>query len=240
MLCYSKPKLLMTDDDDSFLSITKKYLERYLSDDSLIETFASDAEIIRHIDKNNSDYYSTIDIYQDYLKNRLPLEETLKELELYHPILIIDQNLRGKLTGTDICKIAKDKNPNISIVLLTGEIDYKTATELHNDGIIDCFFRKDESDLIKNISTAITKIINERKKQFSFDGELSVNDNIDVMLEADYRANLTSLLSDIKYKSYIITNHDGDIAIKEANNKVRLFQQVNTQGTFKEHGTSNI
>lgn len=230
----------MTDDDDSFLSITKKYLERYLGDDSLIETFASDAEIIEHLDKSNSEYYSTIDIYKDYLKNRLPLEETLHELELYHPILIIDQNLRGKLTGTDICKIAKDKNPNISIVLLTGEIDYKTATVLHNNGIIDCFFRKDEPDLIKKISTAITKIISQRKKQFSFDGELSVHDNVDVMLEADYRSSLTSLLSSKKFTSYIITNHNGDMAIKETNNKVRLFQPVNTQGTFKEHGTCNI
>ena len=240
MLCYSKPLLLMADDDDTFLSVTEKYLEKYLGEGVVIKTFSSDQDVIEYLDVNERDYFSNLDIYQEFLKKHLTLDKTLRELELYHPILLIDQNLRGTLTGTDICLLAKNKNPNISIILLTGEIDYQTATKLHNEGLIDSFFRKDESDLIKQLSTAISIIINQRKTHFLFDGELSVKDNIAIALDADYRVSLNALLSSHSYQSYMIMNKAGDLVIKERNNKVKLFNQFDTQGTFKEYVSSNI
>lgn len=231
---------MLTDDDDSFLSITKRYLEKYIGEDAIIETFMNDLDIIQYIERINSDYYSNLDIYQAYLNNHLTLEQALVEFELYRPILLIDQNLRGKFSGTDICKVSKDKYPNLSIILLTGEIDYITATQLHNENLIDYFFRKDETDLIKKLSSTILMIIEKRKKQFFFDGELSVNENLDILLDVEYRSHLGDLLSSYKYKSYMIINQSGDIAIQQRDNTIKLFQQFNNQGTFKEYGAGKI
>ncbi|MBP9777628.1 MAG: hypothetical protein KBD25_00435 [Rickettsiaceae bacterium] len=240
MLCYSKPKLLMVDDDDLFLSITKKYLEMNLGKQTAITTFKNDSEILEYINCNDSDYCSPLDIYKDYIKQHLSLNCALNELEKHRPILIIDQNLCSKLTGTEICKIARASNPNINVLLLTGEIDYKKATDLHNDHIIDYFFRKDETDLIKKITKAVSTIIVGRKEDFAFDGELGANEGVDMIFEADYRSNLSCLLDNINYSSYMITNQNGDIAVKDPHEKTYLYKQSDNRGIFKANGTSNI
>lgn len=240
MLCYSKPMLLMVDDNDSFLSITKKYLERNLGNNSVISTFSNDKQITEFLEKNKSAYNSPKDLYHDYKSQFLNLDQLLTELENYSPILIIDHNLQSSLTGTEICKIAKSTNQAIKIILLTGEVDYKQATELHNHGIIDYFFKKDERDLISKISNIITTIINNRQKDFYFDGELHITDDVDIILEAEYKLSLNQLLKDINYMSYIITNNNGDIMLRDTHNKTFSFQKSDIKGMFKANGTSNI
>lgn len=66
-------------------------------------------------------------------------------------ILIVDYKM-PKINGIDLCK--QLKNTSIKKILLTGELDFREATEAFNNQLIDGFVQKDQ-DLAKNILSFI-------------------------------------------------------------------------------------
>lgn len=130
-------------------------------------------------------------IFQNYIKNYIPYIETVKfvfgrtENEEYETSnhLPIDININSflqlpnhverkneisvlivdyfmpELTGIELCRILKNKP--FKKILLTGEADTTQAVNAFNEGIIDCFIRKNSMTLLSDIRKHIEILTNE-------------------------------------------------------------------------------
>ncbi len=91
-------------------------------------------------------------------------------------VMIIDYNMPQK-NGIELCY--ELRGLPIKKILLTGEASHQKAVDAFNDGVIDCFFRKDNLALSADLTTQITRL----QKQYFTD----VTKHLLSHLEVDYK-----------------------------------------------------
>jgi len=89
---------------------------------------------------------SNIDIAN--LRNEVLLSERFEEIA----VLVIDYTMPA-INGIELCKLIK--NPNIRVILLTGDADYDIAIKEFNNGNIDKYFKKTTPNLMDELLQAI-------------------------------------------------------------------------------------
>jgi FixJ family two-component response regulator len=240
MLCYSKQNVLLLDDDLQLLDTIKYYLNKNLFDQIHFESFNNSKSFFKHLEDKVSSCINISDVYLSVIENQCDIYSALDEIENFAPILIADHNLGESKKGSDLCEHVKQYYSNISIFLLTGELDYESANELHNKKIIDFFIKKDKSNLISCIVENINSVINNRKKLFNFDGELKINSGIDILYKHLYIKKLKEMLQNIQYRSYMVMNESGSVVIRNYEGNVFLYNYNNSDGQFIKNESSNF
>jgi len=94
-------------------------------------------------------------------------EEALTELEKHDFDLILSDYMIPKIDGINLLKRAKEKNPNIIRILITGKLDYQVAREAIKNADVDHLIEKPWSDdeLRYLIHGALKKKIEDESKR---------------------------------------------------------------------------
>lgn len=237
-ICYSKPTIILIDDDLEILCYLKDCIEAKYKKISPILTVsnADDAlALIYEFERNTYNHAS--DIYLELTNKCIKLSEAFFLLKKFFPIFIIDQSLGNKITGKDIIEIVDNKLLMCNVAMLTSELSYEFANELHNSSVIDAFYRKDENNLTNKILNHLSQAIKKRESFFNFDGEVENFNELNIIYDLDYRASVTKLLEKEKWYSYFILNNKGDIALSSEDNNYHIFRYK--QGKFHEQQTIN-
>ncbi len=86
-------------------------------------------------------------------------------------VIVIDYAMPG-LNGLDLSLLIREKDPSIQILMLTGEADYDMAITAFNEGSIDKFLRKDNTDFVLQLNAAIYEL---QQRYFSELSEIIIN-----------------------------------------------------------------
>jgi len=179
--------LLWIDDDKLFLqAVTEGFKCNYD-----IKTCFSPKECMNFFQKNPSisaslSFFRGYREHEEYdLNDHLPVDININSILNLREnpqrlqdisVMIVDYNMPG-ITGIELCR--ELRGLPIKKILLTGEASNQQAIDAFNDGIIDCFIRKDEltlaTDLLMHIQKLNTKYFTEITKHLL------------THLEADYK-----------------------------------------------------
>lgn len=167
---FSYPTTIAWVDDDLFLleiatdilgaNLQIKTFNSPSSYLNFIETYVPHLETVPFVHgKTECDDYETV--------NHLPIDinssaflqlPTQPERKNELSVLIVDYHM-PEMTGIELCRSLKNKA--FKKILLTGEADTTQAVAAFNEGVIDCFLRKDSPTLIANIKEHLDRLTNE-------------------------------------------------------------------------------
>ncbi len=157
------------DDDALFLSAGMSVLEEKYT----FKTFNNPQSALRYFEQYNPTlpsmhFFRVCEEQENYDANKqMPVEldiQTLNEIRQQKlvrediSVLIVDYNMPG-MTGIELCR--KLKNIPMKKILLTGEVESKSAVAAFNEGIIDRFIRKDSTTLMSEISGYLSLLTDE-------------------------------------------------------------------------------
>lgn len=156
----SYPLMVTLIDDDSLLLqaltgvLIKNYKTKEFTDPLIALEFFKNYEPLLQ----NSKFLRGCTEFENYdVSGHLPVDVDLLALEKLRQrservndigVIIIDYNMPG-MTGIDFCRELKELP--IKKILLTGEANNQLAVTAFNEGIIDCFIRKDSITLVHDI-----------------------------------------------------------------------------------------
>lgn len=116
----------------------------------------------------NLPQFNAYTCHNDYgLNHHIPTDLHLLGLAelLNHPkrfedvsVVVVDYNMPS-MNGLEFCSALRDTP--IKKILLTGEMDQRTAIEAFNEGIIDCFLQKDSPNMINDLEYFIEALTQE-------------------------------------------------------------------------------
>lgn len=226
MIAQSKPKILLLDDDSSFLDVANYYLEKKFSNTAIITKFTSSIPFFQHIENYCYLPETPKDIIQAFYaneKSQLNIAQTLKDLSELPAILIIDHHLRNETTnGVEISQKIREFFPCHFIILLTSEIDTNKAVNLHNNEIIDLFVRKDDPSPMDYVHSHITKLVNKLKAD-SYISPQDVFGFENILEDEIYVSKRDELLNEVSYKSYLTISENGNIAVLNMDNQINYY-----------------
>lgn len=230
MLAYAKPKIVMLDDDASFLDVAAYFLEKNLGNDALISKFCYSAEYINHIQERCYLHDTCESILRTFYlsdKSKEKVEQTLQDLSELPAMLVIDHQLRNEETnGIQISQMIKQYIPHSFIILLTAEVSADKALDLHNNDVIDLFVRKDAPNPMDVVLKHLNKQIEKIKASFDFDPEDAFG--FETTLENEHYINCRDdLLYELDYKAYLTLSAEGDIAVLDMDNKITHYSYDN-------------
>lgn len=234
MICYSTPRIFLLDDDLNILETISYYISKTFNKHFITICHNKRSEMIEKLNNISSTYISITDIYNDFIKNNLTLEEAFQQLKYFSPIFIVDHNLEEFQTGSEICEHIKKNHPFSHVLLLTGEVDYNDANELHNKKHIDFFIRKDNNEVLLKINEIISRVSDERKLLFNIDGEIGINHSLDVIYRRIYTKTLRSLTDMSHYESHIVLNENGDVAVNTLDGIIEIYKYYHNEGKFRK------
>jgi CheY-like chemotaxis protein len=168
-LVYYPTTIHWIDDDPLFLnSVTTSVKTTHK-----LQTSASPTESLSYL-KNQKPVlaglpqFSADTHHNDYgLNHHIPTDLHLLSLSelMKHPkkgedvsVVVVDYNMPN-MNGLDFCKALQDSP--IKKILLTGEMDQRTAIEAFNEGIIDCFLQKDSPNMVNDLEYFIETLAQE-------------------------------------------------------------------------------
>jgi CheY-like chemotaxis protein len=159
-------RLLWVDDDDLFLQIASEALKNSydiktcISPEECLQFYQNYEPVLtssslfqgcrEHEEYDLSDHLP-VDVNLDVITNLSQNKQRMQDIS----VMIVDYNMPG-MTGIELCRELR-KLP-IKKILLTGEANHQQAIEAFNDGIIDCFIRKDEQMLATDLLMHIKKL----------------------------------------------------------------------------------
>jgi CheY-like chemotaxis protein len=158
--------LLWVDDDEIFLQAVEQGFKNHFD----IKMLSSAEECLHFFEKyqSNSTAFPLLRGNKDHeeydLNDHLPVDINLNAIfDLQNhfersqdiAVMIVDYNMSGK-TGIELCRELRGQP--IKKILLTGEVNHSLAVDAFNEGVIDCFIRKDEMNLFENLLKHIKKL----------------------------------------------------------------------------------
>ncbi|MGE3319674.1 MAG: hypothetical protein AB7I18_10305 [Candidatus Berkiella sp.] len=230
MLAYAKPKIVMLDDDASFLDVAAYFLEKNLGNDALIAKFPFSTQYINHVQNHCYLHDTSESILRTFYssdKSKEKVEQTLQDLSDLPAMLVIDHQLRNEETnGIQISQMIKQYIPHSFIILLTAEVSTDKALDLHNNDVIDLFVRKDAANPMDVVLKHLNKQIEKMKAVFNFDPEDAFG--FETTLENEHYINCRDdLLYELDYKAYLTLSASGDIAVLDMDNKITHYSYDN-------------
>lgn len=230
LIADTKPKILLLDDDSSFVEVAACYLEKKLGRSALISQFTNSEYFFEYI---LSDCYlpeSPQDILHSFYTNKInqtTIAQTLRDLSDLPALLIIDHQLQNEaITGVELTKKIREYIPCPFVVLLTAQLGTHNAVDLHNNEVIDLFVQKDGIHSLDYILSHLEKQIKRLRSQC----DINIEDafEFETMLEDEmYILKREELLNEIDYKSYLTISRQGEIALLTHNNQVKIFSYDN-------------
>jgi CheY-like chemotaxis protein len=171
-------RLLWVDDDELFLQAAtaalkssyeittcnspKECLSFYQSYESVLTSLSLLQGCREHEEYDLIDHLP-VDINLDAIKRLSENPQRHQDIS----VMIVDYNMPG-MTGIELCNELR-KLP-IKKILLTGDAGNQKAIDAFNDGIIDCFIRKDDpmlvAELLRHIKKLNTQYFSEMTKPF--------------------------------------------------------------------------
>lgn len=165
-LIYHPTNLYWVDDDSLFLEIVvDRYKEHYG-----IKTSSGPNDALNYF-KSYESYFEKSDFLRGYnevesydLANHLPVNLDFNSLRKWYEytnrhdeiaVIIVDYRM-PVMDGIELCR--KLSHVPAKKILLTGEADLQEAVIAFNDGIIDCFIRKDDPIVDVSLATHINKL----------------------------------------------------------------------------------
>ena len=162
--CYYPTKVVFLDDNLDFLDGLKDVLDFTQASYAF---FSHPEDALRAINEE----YKPDSLVKRHVQSYPSMEEAehgildvnLNELykEAYNPkrfeqisTLVVDYDMPA-MDGLEVCR--QIKHPNIQKILLTGVADEKMAVGAFNDGIINQFIRKQESNVLDTINAVVAK-----------------------------------------------------------------------------------
>ncbi|MBI2791613.1 MAG: hypothetical protein HYX61_06610 [Gammaproteobacteria bacterium] len=237
MLAWAKPKILLLDDDSSFLDVATYYLEKRSENTAIISKFNTSKNFLDHIYNHCYLPENIHDIIREFYSRDISktyIEQTLKDLAELPAMLIIDHHLRNEDTnGIEISKTIREFVENPFIILLTAEVDTNKALDLHNNQIIDVFVRKDAKDPMDDIYSHISKHIAKQVIECSINTEEAFSSN-EILGDLFYIKTSCELLNALSYKSHLTISANGDIAVLDVNDQIKYYSYNN--GVFSLNG----
>lgn len=236
MLADAKTKIVILDDDATFLEVASHYIQMQLGNKVIVSSFNLSSHFIEDIQHNCYLPESAQDILHSFYsakRTQLTIEQTLKDLSELPAIWIFDYQLENEYkTGIDVCQEIQASIPALFRVLMTSHLDPIEALRLHNDGIIDLFVKKEELDAMQDLCLHLKKQISNIAAAFALNPEDIFG--FDTVLEDESYINQRNvLLDEIGYKSFLTLSKNGDIAVLSSNDKISLYDYRNK--AFNHH-----
>jgi DNA-binding NtrC family response regulator len=92
-------------------------------------------------------------------------ESALQELDrLPYDIIVTDLKMEG-VDGMKILETAREKNPGVKVIMITGFAEMETAKEAFKKGVFDFVSKPVEVQTIKQVVSRAAQEISESKKQ---------------------------------------------------------------------------
>lgn len=158
---YFKSKIVLVDDNDSFLNnLSYKLSDNYLLDtyndphkalENILSVYNNDkvSNLINEIETEDDELFYSI----DFSKIKTISEESNKNQLV--SVVIVDYSM-PLMNGIEFCK--KLSHLPVLKIMLTGHADFKLAVDAFNNGIIDKFLVKDTDFMIDEIKDSINEI----------------------------------------------------------------------------------
>ncbi len=229
-LASAKPKILLLDDDSSFLDVASYYLEKRLEKTAIVSKFNTSKSFLAHIHEHCYLPETAHDIIREFYAGELSktnIEQALRDMAELPAILIIDHHLRNESTnGIELSKTIREFVANPFIILLTAEVETNKAIDLHNNQIIDVFVRKDDPNPMDVIYYHITKHIAKQNIEYKVNSYDAFG--FDTILDdLSYMKTSCELLNDLSYKSFLTISAKGDIAVLDVNDQINYYTYSN-------------
>lgn len=235
MLAGTILKIILLDDEESFLQTCEYFLKSTFSSKIKIHSYSDSNKCLEFLRKSCYlperpseilEFYYTQDPSSDLTKR------TLQDLLLTYGILIIDQNLQNTgMLGIDIIKEIKPLYPSLKVILLTSCVEDKEAIEYHNSDLIDAFINKNRPDCMEVLNKILHNLVEDFYSQFNVDAEEIFNSR-SIIDEERYIQQKESILKDSTYQAYITENPCGDIALLNYDNELTTYKFCPKQEAF--------
>lgn len=235
MLAGTTLKIILLDDEESFLQTCEYFLKMTFSSKIQIHSYSDSnrcLEFLRtscYLPERPSEileFYYAQDPSYDLTKR------TLQDLLLTYGILIIDQNLQNtRILGIDIIKEIKPLYPSLKFILLTSCVEDKEAIEYHNSELIDAFINKNRPDCMEVLNNILHNLVEDFYSQFNGEAEEIFNTG-NILDEERYIKQRESILRDNTYQSYITKTPCGTIALLNDDNELITYKFCPKQEAF--------
>lgn len=173
---YHPTSILVLDDDPLFL----ESLDFQFSDELSCQTFTRPDAALEHLRSQESQHPDFGHYFRDCsdmdLGSDIRHGDRLLRLQLSELRSMVDDQARQqrislavvdfdmpKMTGVEFCRAIKDLP--VKTVLLTGKAGLETAISAFNEGVIDCFLQKQDS----NVSVSLRKEIKRLQEAYFSD-----------------------------------------------------------------------
>jgi len=135
------------------------------------------------------------------------------------------------MTGIELCRALR--HLKTKKILLTGDANHKQAVAAFNEGLIDCFIRKDESDLVASLQDHIARL---RVKYFN-DISIALLNHLqaDYLLpqsDPDFIKFFNNWCASNTIKEYYIIDKNGNYLVKNTKNQ-QFYFVIHTDRTLK-------
>ncbi len=231
-LLYYPTTLYWVDDDVFFLEVVENRFKNHYAID-----VAFSPQQARNFFLN---YQSQIDPllflrscveHEEYdLTEHLPVDINFEAIRQLHDnsdkikdiaVIIVDYKMPG-ISGIDLCREL------VSIpakkILLTGYADFQEAVHAFNEGIINCFICKDDS----NIDVSLTNNINNLTREYFIERTLPLLNHIESDFKLPHSDKIfvnffEELCKDHKVKEYYLADKNGSIIMLTTDNLIKYF-----------------
>ncbi|MFC3909052.1 hypothetical protein ACFORL_08195 [Legionella dresdenensis] len=235
MLAYTKPKIVLLDDDRSLLDVVHYYLNEKFQAEVKVEAFSKSYDFISYIEENCYLPETPTEILGSFYANPINKTEiikTLKDLSVLPGILVLDQELRGEdVTGIDLSATIREYFPTSFICMLTSNVPDHTAIKLHNNHNIDLFVDKKDTDAIHNLYLYLSKHIDSLKMKYPID-PIDIFGKTGNLESSLYIQNRKTLLENSNPLCFLTLNENGDMAIMQDNYSITFWQYNPTTSQF--------
>ncbi|MGA9315229.1 MAG: hypothetical protein WBV77_11430 [Solirubrobacteraceae bacterium] len=227
MLAYTKPKIVILDDDPALLDVMNYYFTKQFQNTVLLKVFSKSQDFTLYIEEHCYLPESPSDIlnvfYADTI-NKECISKTLKDLSELSAIIILDQELRGEeITGIDLSVTIREYFPASYISMLTSNVPNNKAIELHNNHNIDLFVDKKELNAIHNLYTYLAKYLDMMKNDYMIDS-LDIFEQAGNLDSKEYLFNKNILIEKNNPSCFLTLNEHGDIAMMQENKHISYWQ----------------
>lgn len=145
-------------------------------------------------------------------------------------VIIIDYNMPG-MNGLEVCR--KLKSFPLKKILLTGETNNQLAIDAFNEGVIDCFIRKDSLTLAEEINSNLRILIN----RYFADNTKQLKNHLEIehalpISDPEFIRFFQAWCQQNDIKEYYIIDQNADFLLVDKNNQKSFFV-IHTERTLK-------